>query len=304
MPRLLVTGASGFLGWNVCREAVFQGNWEVYGAYFSHAFSIDGVKTVRIDVQDPEATRVALQTIQPSAVVHCAALPDPNACEKDPEKSHALNVDASVALAKICADMGIDCSFTSTDLVFDGEHAPYGETDALGPLNVYGVHKAEAEKAMRRVHPGVVICRMPLMFGDVGPWSKSFIQPLMQQMSEKKEIRLFTDEFRTPVSGRTASRGLLLTIGKTGETFHLGGAFRLSRFEMGTLLCEACGADVSLVKPALQKEFTAPAKRARDASLRSEKAFALGYAPLPVAGQLGELACVADFKKQQRQNAR
>jgi len=293
LKRLLVTGASGFLGWNVCREAVLQGYWDVCGAYNGHSMTIDGAKTVQMDLHDSAGVHRILQTIKPDAIIHCAALPDPNACENSPEKSHAINVVASVNLAALCAEMGIALLFTSTDLVFDGEHAPYKEHDAQGPLNIYGMHKAEAEKKMRGVYPDVVICRVPLMFGDVGQHSKSFIQPLMQNLREKKEIKLFSNEFRTPVSGRTAAQGCLLAIEKPGETFHLGGRQRLSRFEMGRLLCEACGCDASLVVPALQQESTAPAKRARDASLNSEKAFAeLGYDPKPVAEQLQQLQCV------------
>jgi dTDP-4-dehydrorhamnose reductase len=291
MKRLLITGASGFLGYNVCRAASSDG-WNVYGAYLSHPLSIDKVKSVRLDLRDAGAVARSLEEIRPDAVIHCAAMPDPNICELKPEESYRVNVQASITLASVCGTAGCALVFTSTDLVFDGEHAPYRENDAIGPLNIYGKHKAEAEAGMRRVCPAVTICRTPLMFGDPGPFSKSSIQPLIANLRLGHEIKLFSDEFRTPVSGATAAQGLLLALGKPGETYHLGGRERISRYEFGRLLCRALGTDLSLVIPALQKENNAPAKRARDVSLVSDKVFAIGYGPKMIEEQLQELECV------------
>jgi dTDP-4-dehydrorhamnose reductase len=291
MKKLLVTGASGFLGYNVCRAASSAG-WDVYGTYLSHLLSIDNVNAVRLDLRDAGAVKNVLGEIYPDAVIHCAAIPDPNVCELKPEESYRVNVQASITLASACGTAGCALVFTSTDLVFDGEHAPYRENDALDPLNIYGKHKAEAEAGMRRVFPAVAICRTPLMFGDPGPFSKSSIQPLIANLRAGHEIKLFSDEFRTPVSGKTAAQGLLLALGKPGETYHLGGRERVSRYELGMALCRALGTDSSLVIPTLQKENTTPARRARDVSLVSEKAFAIGYDPKPLGDQFRELECV------------
>ncbi|MEN8446870.1 MAG: NAD(P)-dependent oxidoreductase, partial [Cyanobacteria bacterium J06555_13] len=40
MPKLIVTGASGFLGWNLCQIAVQD--WDVYGIYHSRSLTIPG----------------------------------------------------------------------------------------------------------------------------------------------------------------------------------------------------------------------------------------------------------------------
>jgi dTDP-4-dehydrorhamnose reductase len=41
MKKLLVTGGSGFLGWNLCQIA--KQEWDVYGTYFSHSVEIPGL---------------------------------------------------------------------------------------------------------------------------------------------------------------------------------------------------------------------------------------------------------------------
>jgi dTDP-4-dehydrorhamnose reductase len=291
LKRLLVTGASGFLGWNVCRAAVRAG-WDVHGAYLSHPVSIDRVKPLRLDLTDPGAVQRVFAMVRPAAVVHCAAAPDPNFCETQPRVSRMINVQASMTLAEACRARGALLAFTSSDLVFDGERAPYHESDLPAPVNLYGRQKAEAEIAMRTAYPGVTICRMPVMFGDPGPHSKSFIQPLLRNLRESLPVKLFSDEFRTPVSGKTAAEGLLLCVDKQGETFHLGGRRRVSRYEFGLLLCRAAGVPESLAVPVLQKENTSPAPRPRDVSLASDKAFACGYDPKPLEDQLAELDCL------------
>jgi dTDP-4-dehydrorhamnose reductase len=292
MKRLLVTGASGFLGWNVCRAAARAG-WDVYGAYHSHPLSLDNAKTVSLDLNDPEAVWRTMASVRPDAVIHCAAQPDPNVCEAQPDQSHRINVQASVTLAAACRRQGALLAYVSTDLVFDGEHAPYAESDAQGPVNVYGQHKAEAERGMRTAYPGVTICRVPVMFGDAGPCSKSFIQPQIAALLRGEAVKYFSDEIRTPVSGATAALGLLLCLDKPAETFHLGGRRRVSRWDFGLLLCAAIGAPRSLAAAVSQKDITGPrAPRPRDVSLVSDKAYALGYDPKPLDEQLGELQCV------------
>jgi dTDP-4-dehydrorhamnose reductase len=291
MKKLLVTGASGFLGWNVCRIAAAAG-WNVHGAYLSHQLTIENAAMVRLDLQDPSAVRRIVGDLRPDAVIHCAAMPDPNVCEQRPEDSYNVNVLASVTLASVCGAAGVLLAYTSTDLVFDGEHAPYAENDPQGPVNVYGMHKAAAEQGMRKVCPGVTICRVPVMFGDPGPCSKSFIQPQMAALRQGTTVKYFSDEFRTPVSGRTAAQGLLLCLDKPGETFHLGGRQRVSRYEFGLLLSRAIGTPESLAVPVPRKESTAPARRARDVSLISSRAYALGYDPKPLEEQLRELECI------------
>ncbi len=288
MKRLLITGASGFLGWNLCRLA--RRDWTVHGIVHTHLIDIPGVRTHPVDLTSMHDLSACFRAVKPEAVIHAAAIANPNTCQLHPTETARVNVDASLNIASLCRDAGIPCLFTSTDLVFDGRHPPYREDDPPCPLNVYGVQKTLAEEGVRRAHPDATLCRMPLMFGDPGPAASSFVQPMIRTLREGGELRLFTDEFRTPVSGEDAALGLLLMLrkGVTGVV-HLGGRERVSRYGFGLMLAEAMGIPPSRLVPCLQRDMPMPAPRSKDVSLDSSKAFALGFDPAPLALSLAEL---------------
>lgn len=284
MQKLLITGASGFLGWHLCELA--SEKWDIYGTYFSHYLEIPGAKLVKVDLTDFTKLKSVFEEIQPSAVIHTAALSQPNYCQIHQEESHSINVTASLNIARLCADNSIKCVFTSTDLVFDGKKGFYKETDSVNPVNIYGEHKVMAEVGMLQRYPQAAICRMPLMFGNATPTATSFLQSFIKTLQEGKELKLFTDEFRTPVNGKTAAEGLLLALNKVQGIIHLGGKERISRYDFGRLLVEIFEISDAKIQASQQKDVKMAAPRASDVSLDSSKAFELGYAPLSLREQL------------------
>ncbi|MFN6534931.1 MAG: SDR family oxidoreductase [Nostoc sp. EkiNYC01] len=287
MKRLLITGASGFLGWHLCQLA--KQEWEIYATYLSHPIEIPGVKILKVNLTDFQELQYIFSTIKPAAVIHTAAQSQPNFCQTHPEESHAINVTASCNLAGLSADNSIPCAFTSTDLVFDGLNAPYCETDSVCPVNIYGEQKAIAEAGMLERYPMTAVCRMPLMFGTATPTAKSFIQPFIQTLKDEKELNLFIDEFRTPVSGTTAAKGLFLALEKVNGIIHLGGKERISRYDFGELLIEVFELPRTGLKSCRQQDVKMAAPRPTDVSLDSSKAFVLGYQPLSIKEELQKL---------------
>ncbi len=288
MTKLLITGASGFLGYNVCQYA--QETWQVYGTYYSHKTNIDNVNFVKVDVTKFDELQTIFYEIKPDAVIHLAAASKPNYCQNNPEIAYKINIIASVNIAKLCAKVNIPCVFTSTDLVFDGLNSPYKESYPVSPISYYGEQKVKAEQEMLSIYPKTVICRMPLMFGIPSPNAASFIQFFLKTFREGKELSLFTDEYRTPVSGLTAAKGLLLALEKgEGEIIHLGGKERISRYEFGYLMAEIFDFSKELITPCLQKDVLMAAPRSPDTSLDSSKAFQLGYQPLSLREELEQL---------------
>lgn len=275
--RLLLTGASGFLGWNICRQAPVD--WAIYGVSFSHPLSIPGTKIIQTDLRIFKDLRILFKRVQPQAVMHTAAVSDPNFCQLHPKETRRINVEASLQIAGLCAEAGIPCLFTSSDLVFDGLHPPYSEEDPPDPINSYGEQKVLAEEGMRTRYPETIICRLPLMFGDPGPMAQSFLQPLLEAIREDREVYGFVDEFRTPVSGKAAAQGLFMALDKVKGIIHLGGRERISRFDFGLLVKKSLGSSRANLIPCRQKDINMPAPRPPDVSLNSNKAFALGFDP-------------------------
>ena len=288
MQKLLVTGASGFLGWNLCQYA--QTRWQVYGTYFSHEVTIPGAILSKTDLKDFAALNQLFKEIKPDAVIHTAAASKPNFCQTHREESHAINVGVAVNIARLCSEHNLPCAFTSTDLVFDGKHPLYKETDPVCPINHYGEQKVIAEQKMSEIYPAIALCRMPLMFGLASPVSPSFVQGMVNHLKAGKVINLFTDEFRTPASATAASQGLLLAIEKQVQgVLHLGGKDRISRYDFGLLLANILQLPTDLIRPGKQADVVMVAPRSPDTSLDSSKAFALGYQPLSLKEELNNI---------------
>ncbi|HAO13202.1 MAG TPA: NAD(P)-dependent oxidoreductase [Planktothrix sp. UBA8407] len=294
MNKLLITGASGFLGWHLCQIA--QTQWQVYGITNSKTINIPNIHLFKTDLTDIQALKNLFQEIKPDAVIHTAAQSQPNFCQQYPEISYQINVIASLEIANLCAELDIPCVFTSTDLVFNGLNAPYKETDPRSPISYYGEQKVLAEQGMLERYPQTTICRMPLMFGDVPDHATSFIQPFIQTLKAGKELNLFVDEFRTPVSGTTAAKGLLLALETTQGILHLGGKERISRYEFGLLMADILDLPKHLIKPCYQADIKMLAPRPPDVSLDSSKAFNLGYQPQYIREELQQLILFAHVK--------
>jgi dTDP-4-dehydrorhamnose reductase len=287
MKKLLITGASGFLGWHLCQLA--QQNWQVYGTFHAHAIDLPDITSLQVDLTDFSAVSDLFQTLQPDAVIHTAALSQPNLCQANPEASHRINVVAACDVAGLCADAAIPCVFTSSELVFDGLNPPYRESDPVCPINLYGEQKVAAEEGMLQRYPEVTICRMPLMFG-AAPTAPSFIQPFIERIRTGQVLNLFVDEVRTPISGMSAAQGLLLALEKAKGRLHLGGRERLSRYEFGLLLIEVLQLKDVKVNPCYQSDVPMAAPRAPDVSMDSSLAFSLGYEPGLVKDELEAIA--------------
>lgn len=287
MKKLLVTGASGFLGWNICSKA--SRKWSVTGITFSNAVKIPDVATLKCDLTNYRDLKRLFSEVQPDSVIHTAAASQPEYCQMNQGASRRINVDASLNIAGLCADYNISCVFTSTDLVFDGLNPPYGEQDPACPVNIYAEQKVLAEEGMAKRFPETAICRMPLMFGSSPAASQSSLQIILNALMKKQKLNLFTDEYRTPVSAGTAFSGLLLALENVSGILHLGGCERISRYEFGILTARIFQKDPAGLIPCRSSEVSTAAPRAPDVSLDSSKARALGFSPLPLEEELKKL---------------
>ena len=112
---------------------------------------------------------------------------------------------------------------------------------------------------------------------------------MIEAMREGRELQLFVDEFRTPVSVKTAVSGILLTIEKVRGLIHLGGIERISRYDFGMLLMNMLNIQKAKLSPCRQRDVVMPAPRPPDVSLDSTKAFAMGFKPLSLTEELKAL---------------
>ena len=230
--------------------------------------------------------RKRVDELFPDAILHTAAISDSNYCQANPTESHAINVEASVTLARLANERNIPMIFVSSDLVFDGNQAPYTETDAPNPLSAYGEQKAKAEEKILATCPKATVCRVPLMFGDSGPFAKSILQYTLRNLQQGIKMNLFVDEFRTPANAASVAKGFFLALKHQPRILHLGGVERISRYDFGVLIAGVFGLDSSLITPTKRAELNLPMPRPADVSLNSQKAMKLGYSPVSIKQEL------------------
>ena len=286
--KLLLTGASGFLGYHLLR--VFAADWEIYGITNSTHIDFAAATAVKCDITNYIELGNYIDDIEPDAVIHTAAIADANFCQNNKELSFSVNVDASKNLAGICCDFQIPFAFTSTDLVFDGKKGMYTEADDKNPLSVYGEQKAVAEDEILNIYAEATVFRLPIMFGNPNANSGNYLHKFITQLKAGETATLFNDEYRSVCGAQSIAKGLHQLLGKTSGILHLAGNERLSRFEFGMKAIDSFGLNRELVKQMSQKEIVNMAPRPADVSLNISKAVSLGYAPLKVAAELDLIA--------------
>lgn len=280
MPKLLITGASGFLGSYMEQGA--PAHWDLVGTYYKHATERGRMPMLPCDLSQSKEVRRIFEETQPDAVMHLAALSKPNACEEDPLGSYAVNVDSSLFLAELCQENNIPYLYTSTDQVFSGQEGPYMVGAVTEPINTYGQHKRLAERLILRTFPQAIIARMPLMYGWP-PYGQNFLPSWVETLQAGKVLKAFSDEYRSPVHGADAAQGLFLLLDKqvTG-IWHLGGTERMSRAEFAQIMAEVWDLPQELLQPAVQADVQMAAQRPADVSLDSTATHFLGYQPQTV----------------------
>jgi dTDP-4-dehydrorhamnose reductase len=159
----------------------------------------------------------------------------------------------------------------STDLVFDGEHAPYREEDTPAPLSVYGKTKVTAEEAVRSLPRGVV-ARLSLLYGPSLSGRPSFFDEQAAALRAGRPVTLFDNEWRTPLDLATAARALTaLAASDVTGIVHIGGPQRLSRLEMGRQLAKFLGVERPNLVVVSRNDHPAAEPRPRDTSLDSSR---------------------------------
>lgn len=256
--KVWVTGANGFIG-----NAVVEAS-RVY------APDVKIVALARRDVElaDFDSVFEKFRCDKPDVIIHCAAMARSTDCQANPSLARKINTDATAHLAAVAQDVGF--IFLSTDMVFDGRKGNYVETDTPNPLSIYAETKLAAEQIVSR-NPRHTIVRCSLVAGRSPKGSHSFNEDLQAAWKAGKTAKLFHDEYRTPIPAPVAARAIweIVTLNLTG-LFHLAGAEKFSRVQLGELVAARHPELTPRIEPCSLREYQGPPRPA-DASLNCAK---------------------------------
>jgi dTDP-4-dehydrorhamnose reductase len=253
-----ITGANGLIG-----------NYLVQTApKFAPTWRVRALTHPQLDLLDFAAVRREFPKDRPELVIHCAAMSGNAEAQANPGPAHRINVGITELLTELAA--GIQFAFFSTDLVFDGLKGNYVETDPVNPIHVYGQTKVAAEQLVLK-NPRHLVVRTSTNGGLSRKGDRGFNEQLRQTWKTGRTMKLFTDEFRCPIfAGETARAVWELVNQRRGGLFHVAGAKKLSRWQIGQLLAKPWPELNANIEPGSAKDFPGP-PRASDTSLNISK---------------------------------
>ncbi len=267
--RWLITGAGGQLGSVLLRTLARSGAQATGLISPTGPAPLVGM-TLRIDLTQADAVAQIIRSLQPTHVIHAAAMTNVQSAFDDPKKARAINVTATANLVENVAELGSRFVYISTDLVFDGKTGNYKETDWPLPLSIYGQSKLDGER-IALAYSKAVAARLPLMYGLPDVMRATTFRNQLQTLRDGQSQRLFEDEFRSPLWLDDAAAALI-TLAQSDFTglLHIAGPQRLSRLDMGRIMAMAQRCEESLLIPTRQSEIAFSEPRPADVSLCSD----------------------------------
>ena len=236
-----------------------------------------------LDITEGMEVNLLIDKIGPDAIVHCAALTQVDECEQHPIKAWEVNVTATRFIVDSAKKVNAFFVFISTDFVFDGMSGPYKESDTLNPVSYYGSTKVAAEKAVAESGLQYAIIRTCLLYGNILFGNRSnIITWVKENLENGQQIKVVSDQMRTPTYVEDLAKGVLLVIEKKAAgLFHISGKDFLSPYEMAMSTAAYLNLDATLIQKVNADVFVQVAKRPVITGFVIDKAKTeLGYEPL------------------------
>ena len=182
--KIVVTGANGQLGYDVCK------------VLSTRNIEYKGVDIADFDITDKMAVQQYMETYRPNAVIHCSAWTAVDKAEDEPQKVEMVNVQGTRNIAEACKAIGAKMLYISTDYVFPGigEHF-YEPQDPTGPLSGYGKTKLDGELAVRELLEHFFIVRISWVFGKNG---NNFVKTMLRLAETREEVSVVCDQIGSP----------------------------------------------------------------------------------------------------------
>lgn len=239
------------------------------------------------DIRDEAAVKQLFKEVQPDVVINSSALSVPDYCETHHEEAWLTNVTAVEQLAHLCESYKSRFIHLSTDFVFDGKIDEksgqlYTEESLPAPVNYYGFTKWKGEEKVAEICSNYAIARVEIVYGKALPGQHgNIVQLVMNRLNAGQEIRVVSDQWRTPTYVGDVSAGVQhLVENAANGIFHICGDECLTIAEIAFQVADYMKLDRSLVHPATTEEMQEATPRPRFSGMSIAKARTiLGYQP-------------------------
>lgn len=197
MPRVLLIGCNGQVGWELQRTL----------APMAEVVAVDYPE---LDLTRPDSIRQWVRNTRPEVIVNAAAYTAVDKAESEPERALAINGTAPGILAEEAKRMGAWLIHYSTDYVYNGcKTTPYVETDSPAPLGVYGRTKLAGDEAVQTVGGRHLIFRLCWVYGLRG---QNFLLTMQRLAREREVLRVVRDQTGCPTWSRMIAEATVLAM--------------------------------------------------------------------------------------------
>ena len=272
LQRVLVTGASGFIGGAVVRRLLTDTNAQIFNldkcGYASDLTSIELVlktlgpeaegrhQLLRVDLADAEATAAAVQQADPDLVLHLAAESHVDRSITGPGTFISSNVNGTFHLLQAARSHWEDLPehrhtafrfhHISTDEVFGSLKAEgrFSETTPYDPRSPYSASKAASDHLVRAWHHTY---GLPVVLtncsNNYGPWQypEKLIPVVILKAAEEKPIPLYGDGLNVRdwlyVDDHVEALLLAATRGRIGASYCVGGSGERNNRQVVEAIC-------------------------------------------------------------------
>lgn len=287
--KILITGGSGLLGQYL--NVMLSKSNQILTQYNSNHGNCLYFPHVNLDVSDQNSLTKVFGEFEPDVVVHAAAISNPLSAQNiDSKIVYAINVTATENIAKLCNKHKAKLIYTSTDLVYAGYRGSMLKEDAkLIPASLYAETKLMGEVKIKETFDNYIILRTALLYGLSLNHSRNHFHNMYPKLKEGKEVKLFTDQYRTPLSLFDAAKMISDLIYKNikSEIINFGGLKRVSRYQLGEILCDIAGLNKNLLVK-IKMDDVPDLVKVEDVSMNTDKLQALGLQSRSIADNIIE----------------
>ena len=263
--KILITGAKGQLGTELCRQLKNGGS--SLGPVPERLKNAIVIPTDMedLDITNREETISFVRRHQPDTIINCAAFTNVDGCETNPEAAFKVNALGASNLAQAAERINARLIHVSTDYVFSGEgNTPLAESDLIGPVSSYGRTKALGEAYVRDFCHRYFIVRTAWLYGYNG---KNFVKTMVNAGKKFGKLTVVNDQLGNPTNAEDLAHHLLkLAVSHEYGVYHCTGEGVCSWCDFAKEIIRLSGVDAE-VSPCTSAEYTAahPAAASRPA---------------------------------------
>ncbi|MDI7744009.1 dTDP-4-dehydrorhamnose reductase [Lysinibacillus fusiformis] len=265
--KVLVTGYSGQLGYDVVREGKKRG------------ISMLGIGREDLDITNEVEVYQYVEKVNPDVIIHCAAYTAVDKAEDDKETCWNINVLGTQFIAKAAKKVNAKFMYISTDYVFDGKgEEPFNEADKPDPIGYYGLTKYEGEKIVSDLLTDHFTVRISWVFGING---HNFIKTMLRLSETHNELNVVGDQYGSPTYTFDLAR-LLIDMIQTEKygIYHASNEGFCTWAEFASEIFQQTKKGVT-VNAISTEEYPTRAVRPKNSRMSKQKLVDNGFKPLP-----------------------